>query len=141
MPLVFYFQNIIPEHVFVKYSIFQPLDLHLNIPYCTSLYLIIIFHGTNKSNVNIHNICELTITKKRRLIHSHVSTATYYASAIFQHFSTFQYSPFSYPVIPVSPVLFFLSQTAFPVFSLLPSPSDTVPLIPDTLPTVQSFPP
>lgn len=69
------------------------------------------------------------------------SSNLFFTSAIFQHFSTFQYSPFSYPVIPVSPVLFFLSQTAFPVFSLLPSPSDTVPLIPDTLPTVQSCPP
>ena len=81
------------------------------------------------------------VTKKRRSIHSHVLTAINNPSAIFHHFLTFPYSLFSFPVEFVSPVLFFLSQTAFPVFSLLPSPSDTVPLIPDTLPTVQSCPP
>ncbi len=81
------------------------------------------------------------VTKKRRSIHSHVLTAINNPSAIFRHFLTFPYSLFSFPVEFVSPVLFFLSQTAFPVFSLLPSPSDTVPLIPDTLPTVQSCPP
>ena len=81
------------------------------------------------------------VTKKRRSIHSHVLTAINNPSAIFHHFLTFPYSLFSFPVEFVSPVLFFLSQTSFPVFSLLPSPSDTVPLIPDTLSTVLSCPP
>ena len=81
------------------------------------------------------------VTKKRRSIHSHVLTAINNPSAIFRHFLTFPYSLFSFPVEFISPVLFFLSQTAFPVFSLLPSPSDTVPLIPDTLSTVLSCPP